>query len=124
MKLYINSQTTTVSPLNIGNGYVISAHALLDMLLLIHARIKVNHVSKRGPWCMNSHSKSCEDSYRLKFYSKQPIGFQNLHMSRQLSCRDMYKIVTWSNNYIIQLRIWYIFMKGLIVIQISIVNVS
>ena len=53
MKLLIHTQTSTVQPLKIGNEYVISSHTLSGMWLLIHAGIKVNHVSKRCPWCLN-----------------------------------------------------------------------
>ena len=49
MKLLIHSQTSTVQPLKFGNGQVISSHTLLGMWLLIHAGLKLIHVSNRGP---------------------------------------------------------------------------
>ena len=41
MELCIRSQTSTVHPLKFGNGLMISSHALLGILLFIHAGIKV-----------------------------------------------------------------------------------
>ena len=43
MKLFIHSQISTVEPLKIGNGWIISTHTLQDIWILIHAGIKVNH---------------------------------------------------------------------------------
>ena len=37
-----------MQPLKFRNGYVISSHTLQGIWLLIHAEIKLNHVSKRG----------------------------------------------------------------------------
>ena len=42
VKLFIHSHTTTVQPLNFGNGYISSSHFLMGMWLLIHTAIKVN----------------------------------------------------------------------------------
>ena len=39
MELLIHSRTSTVKPLELGNGYVISSNALLGMWLLIHVGI-------------------------------------------------------------------------------------
>ena len=47
MTLILTSATSTVQPLRIGNGYVISSPTLLGMWLLIHAGIRVN------PWWQN-----------------------------------------------------------------------
>ena len=49
-EILIHSQTSTVASLKFENGWTISFHKLLAMWLFIHAGIKVNHVSKTGPW--------------------------------------------------------------------------
>ena len=49
MKLLIRFQISTVHSLKFGNGQVISPHTFLRMWLFIHAEIKLNHVSERGP---------------------------------------------------------------------------
>ena len=50
MKLSIHSQTSTIAPFKIGNGYlVILSYTLLGVKLVIHAGIlKLNHVNKRA----------------------------------------------------------------------------
>ena len=42
MKSLIHSQTPTIALLKFGNGFVISSHTLVDIVLMIHARIKTN----------------------------------------------------------------------------------
>ena len=50
MKLHIHSQTSTVAPLEFGNGWVISSNILPSTWLLIHAWIKVNSMlGKEAP---------------------------------------------------------------------------
>ena len=41
-ELLVRSQTSTLEPLKMENGKVISSHILLDVHILIHAMIKVN----------------------------------------------------------------------------------
>ena len=47
----INSQISTVQPLDFGNGYVIWSHTLTSMWLLIFLELRLIHVTKRGPRC-------------------------------------------------------------------------
>ena len=49
VKLLIHSQTSTVQPMNLRNGLVISFHTVLSKWALIHAGIKVNLCYQRGP---------------------------------------------------------------------------
>ena len=51
MTLLIRSQTSTVQPLQFGNGQVISCNTSLSLWLLIHAGIKVNSYWWTGPKC-------------------------------------------------------------------------
>ena len=41
LKLLIHSQTGNIAPLKFGNGQVVSPHILKQMMILIHAAIKV-----------------------------------------------------------------------------------
>ena len=49
IKLLIHSQTPAVQPLKLRIGQAISSHTFLGMRLLIHAGIKLTHVSKMDP---------------------------------------------------------------------------
>ena len=76
MQLLIHSQTSAAEPLKFGNGYLISAHTLLSMWLLIHAGIKVIlFVVKRGPWWKVAYARYLE--YHIRSAVTSSYGLRN-----------------------------------------------
>ena len=96
VKLLSHSQTTTVQPLKFENGLVIPPHTLLGVWLLIHARIRVNHVNENSPcsdmawmlWCVKCPATLCRYSFFCLTKRKQPSPTLQTLCGRNLLVTD------------------------------------